>query len=121
MHDYRAAELAGYFGKRNAPSNILDSRWVSQGKNGKQLLIPMLCNALLGSPQLYLTLFPYSSNSRGRGHYPTQKDLKQGLPHLSFNPCEGTLQGTPPNHVRLDKKQTACVRACRAAADKRFL
>jgi hypothetical protein len=47
MHDYGSAELAGYFGKGNAPSNCLDTRWVSQGKNGKQLLIPMLCNALL--------------------------------------------------------------------------
>jgi hypothetical protein len=118
MHDYRAAELAGYFGKRNAPSNILDTRWVSQGKNGKQLLIP--CCVTPSWAHLSSTS-PYSSNSLGRGHYPTQKDLKQGLPHLSFNPCEGTLQGTPPNLVRLDKKQAACLRACRAAADKRFL
>jgi hypothetical protein len=55
----------------------LDTRWVSPGKNGKQLLIPMLCNALLGSPQLYLTgaltpvipwprALPYTKGSQAR-------------------------------------------------------
>jgi hypothetical protein len=99
----------------------LDTRWVSQGKNGQQLLIPMLCNALLGSPQLYLigALIPRIPVAEGITRH--KRISSKGLPYLSFNPCEGTLQGTPPNLVRLDKKQAACARARRAAADKRFL
>lgn len=112
MHDYRSAEPAGYFGKGNAPSNCLDTRWVSQGKNGKLLLIPMLCNALLGSPQLYLTgaLIPVIPVAEGITLHKriSSKGSPIFLSTLVKVPCK-VLRLTSSDWIR--SKQPACVHA----------
>ncbi len=104
--------FAGYFGKGNAPSNCLDTRWVSQGKNGKLLLIPMLCNALLGSPQLYLTgaLIPVIPVAEGITLHKriSSKGSPIFLSTLVKVPCK-VLRLTSSDWIR--SKQRACVHA----------